>query len=248
MPHWRHSAGVANRNWLSRYIQSIGVGYNQFPLEELQKRGIVLCNAVGVNLRSHNAAPWPCAMHAAGYLIADVRAGRLMQVNSPAVAEHVLALMLSVSRKIFEARDNQHKKHWRPYISDPTAREFELRDKTVGIVGLGAIGEGVARLCKAFGCHVIGTKANPDTYKSGGAADRVLPAVGGLDTLLAESDFLVLTCPLSPETEGLIGSKELSKMKKSATLINCSRGPVVVESELTAALKAGEIAAVRLRS
>ena len=178
----------------------------------------------------------------------EVLAGPLTQVNSPAVAEHALALMLSVSRKIFEARDNQHKKHWRPYISDPTAREFELRDKTIGIVGMGAIGEGVARLCKAFGCYVIGTKANPDTYPSDGAADRVLPAAGGLDTLLAESDFLVLTCPLSDETEGLIGSKELSAMKPSATLINCSRGPVVVESELIASLKAGEIAAVRSHS
>lgn len=169
-----------------------------------------------------------------------------MQVNSPAVAEHALALMLSVSRKIFEARDNQHKKHWRPYISDPTAREYELRNKTIGVVGLGAIGEGVAQLSKAFGCHVIGTKANPDTYLADGAADEVLPAASGLDTLLAESDFVVLTCPLSDETEGLIGSAELSSMKSSATLINCARGPVVVESELIAALKAGEIAAVRL--
>ena len=131
-----------------RYIQSIGVGYNQFPLEELQERGIVLCNAVGV--------------------------------NSPAVAEHALALMLSVSRKIFEARDNQHKKNWPPYNSDPTAREFELSGKTVGIVGLGAIGEGVARLCKAFGCHVIGTKANPATY----------PAVSIFDPAMARAFLL----------------------------------------------------------
>eukprot|EP01043_Picozoa_sp_COSAG02_P093041 COSAG02_NODE_29593_length_566_cov_1.207709_1_plen_158_part_10 len=157
---------------LRRYIQSIGVGYNQFPLEELQKRGIVLCNAVGVNPRS----PQKCYHHNPISLCAhEARVGPLPQVNSPAVAEHALALMLSVSRKIFEARDNQHKNHWRPYISDPTAREFELRDKTIGVVGLGAIGEGVARLCKAFGCHVIGTKANPNTYPSDGAADRVLP-------------------------------------------------------------------------
>jgi D-2-hydroxyacid dehydrogenase (NADP+) len=230
---------------LRRYIQSIGVGYNQFPLEELQKRGIVLCNAVGVNPRS----PQKCYHHNPISLCAhEARVGPLPQVNSPAVAEHALALMLSVSRKIFEARDNQHKNHWRPYISDPTAREFELRDKTIGVVGLGAIGEGVARLCKAFGCHVIGTKANPNTYPSDGAADRALPAVGGLDTLLAESDFLVLTCPLSDETEGLIGNKELSAMKPSSTLINCSRGPVVVESDLIASLKAGEIAAVRPHS
>jgi phosphoglycerate dehydrogenase-like enzyme len=96
-----------------RYIQSIGVGINQFPLERLRERGIVLCNAVGV--------------------------------NSPAVAEHALALMLAISRRLGEARDNQHKGDWRPYISDPAAREFELRGKTVAVVGLGAIGEGVAR-------------------------------------------------------------------------------------------------------
>jgi D-2-hydroxyacid dehydrogenase (NADP+) len=143
-----------------RYIQSIGVGYNQFPLEELQERGIVLCNAVGV--------------------------------NSPAVAEHALALMLSVSRKIFEARDNQHKKNWPPYNGDPTAREFELSGKTVGVVGLGAIGEGVARLCKAFGCRVIGTKANPATYP----AVNILNSTTALVLLLGHVYMLHSRCVL----------------------------------------------------
>jgi phosphoglycerate dehydrogenase-like enzyme len=80
-----------------------------------------------------------------------------------------------------------------------------------------------------------------------GAADQVLPSgsPASLSTLLAESDFLVLTCPLSDETEGLIGTAELQAMKPSATLVNCARGAVVVEDELIAAPQAGEIAAVR---
>jgi phosphoglycerate dehydrogenase-like enzyme len=178
-----------------KYIQSIGVGYNQFPLGELEKRGIVLSNAVGV--------------------------------NSPAVAEHAIALILSISRKLSCARDNQHRKHWRSYISDPLAREFELRGRTVGIVGLGAIGTGVARLAKAFGCTVLATKGNPATHDS--VADTVLPPAG-LPQLLTESDFVVLTCPLSEATTGLIGAAELSMMKESASLINCARGAVVDET------------------
>ena len=217
-----------------KWIQSIGVGYNQFPLEELEKRGIILTNAVGV--------------------------------NSPAVAEHALALMLSISRKLPEARDNQHKKHWRPYISDPAVREFELRGKTIGVVGLGAIGEGVARLSKAFGCTVLGTKGDPSTYPADGAADEVL-AASELPRLLAESDFVVLTCPEKEDTIGLIGAAELAAMKPTATLVNCvrppppptpplccqrpvwcvqARGPVVVEDELIAALEAGEIASAAI--
>ena len=81
-----------------------------------------------------------------------------------------------------------------------------------------------------------------------GSADQVLPSgsPASLSTLLAESDFLVLTCPLSDETEGLIGTAELQAMKPSATLVNCARGAVVVEDELIAALKAGDEPGLKL--
>lgn len=194
-----------------KWIQSIGVGYNQFPLAELQRRGIRLTNAVGVNAR--------------------------------AVSEHALALMLAMTRRLPEARDNQHHKHWRPMISAPLQREDELGGKTLGIVGLGAIGNRLATFGKAFDMCVIGTKGNPATYQ--GMAD-VVWTPDHLGELLETADFVVLCCPLTPETTGLIDASALRRMRSSAYLINVARGPVVVEPELIAALQAGEIAGAAL--
>ena len=194
-----------------RWIQAIGVGYNQFPLAELQGRGIQLTNAVGV--------------------------------NANAVSEHAFALVLALSRRLPEARDNQHRKHWRPMISDPQAREDEVADKTLGIVGLGAIGNRLAALAKAFGMRVIGTKGNPAAYQ--GQADVVLPP-DRLGELLDSADYVVLCCPLRPETTNLIGAAELRRMKPSAYLVNVSRGQVVVESELIHALQSGDVAGAAL--
>ena len=194
-----------------KWIQSIGVGFNQFPLEELKRRGICLTNAAGV--------------------------------NANAVSEHAIALILALVRRLPEARDNQHRKHWRPMISDPRAREDELCGKTLGIVGLGAIGNRLAIFGKAFGMRVIGTKGNPATYQ--GVADEVLPAER-MDELLDVADFVVLCCPLKPETTNLIGAAELKRMRRSAYVINVARGPVVVECELITALRTGEVAGVAL--
>jgi phosphoglycerate dehydrogenase-like enzyme len=194
-----------------KWIQAIGVGYNQFPLEELQRRGIRLTNAVGV--------------------------------NALAVSEHALALILAMTRRLPEARDNQHRKYWRPMISNPTTREDELGGKTLGIVGLGAIGNRLATFGKALDMRVIGTKGTPATYR--GMADEVWPA-DRLGDLLDVSDVVVLCCPLTPETTGIIGANELRRMRASAYLINVARGPVIVESDLIAALQAGEIAGAAL--
>lgn len=194
-----------------QWIQAIGVGYNQFPLADLRRRGIRLTNAVGV--------------------------------NANAVSEHALALLLALSRRLPEARDNQHRKHWRPMISDPQAREDEIADKTLGIVGLGAIGNRLATLAKAFGMRVIGTKGNPAAYQ--GQADAVLPP-DRLAELLDSADYVALCCPLKPETTNLIGATELRRMRPSAYLVNVSRGQIVVESELIAALQRGDIAGAAL--
>lgn len=194
-----------------KWIQAIGVGYNQFPLAELKRRDIRLTNAVGV--------------------------------NANAVSEHALALVLALARRLPEARDHQHRKHWRPMIGDPLAREDELGGKTLGIVGLGAIGNRLATFAKAFDMGVVGTKGNPASYQ--GPADEVWTP-DRLGRLLDEADFVVLCCPLTPETTHLIGRAELKRMRASAYLINVARGPVVVEDELVAALQAGDIAGAAL--
>ncbi|MBC7636870.1 MAG: D-2-hydroxyacid dehydrogenase [Acetobacteraceae bacterium] len=160
-------------------------------------------------------------------------------VNARAVAEHAMALILAMARRLPEARDNQAKKHWRGMIGDISAREDELGGKTLLIVGMGRIGGGLARLGKAFDMQVIGVRANPAAGLNG--ADE-MHATADVPGLLPRADFVALTCPLTPETTGLINAASFSAMHKGAYLINCARGRVVVEAALVAALQSKQIA------
>jgi glycerate dehydrogenase len=116
---------------------------------------------------------------------------------------------------------------------------YELEGKTWGIVGLGNIGKKVAQLATAFGCkvifHSVTSKSTVTDYPQ---VDK--------DTLLAESDFLSVHCPLSNLSRGFINAEALKKMKKTAILINVARGPVVNNADLAEALRAGEILAAGL--
>lgn len=159
-------------------------------------------------------------------------------VNANAVAEHAIALMLSLSRQLHTLRDHQHAKHWRPMQGDRRIREDEIEGKTVLIVGLGGIGLRLAPLCKAFGMTVIGTRRDPG--KGGGVADEV-HADGALLGLIPRADFVVVTTALTPETTGLIGAAALAAMKPTAFLVNVARGKVVDEPALITVLGAGKI-------
>ena len=194
-----------------RFIQSIGAGYDQFPLEQLKARGIRLASASGVNRN--------------------------------AVSEHVFALILALARKIHDARDNQSEHFWRPMINEIPQREDELAGKTLGIIGLGQIGSRVARLGKAFEMRVIATKRRIEEHD--GMADLVLPP-DQIAALIAQSDFVVLTCPLTTETQGLIDRTILEQMKPSAYLINVARGSCVDEVALLESLRSGRIAGAGL--
>ncbi len=193
-----------------KYIQSIGAGTDQFPRDELVRRGIRLASAQGVNMR--------------------------------AVAEHAMALILALARRLPEARDNQARQHWRGMIADIGGREDELGGKTLLIAGLGQIGGRLAQLAKAFDMRVIGLRRNA---AAGGPADIVRP-MSELNALLPEADFVALTCPLTPETTNLIDAAALDRMKPAAYLINVARGRVVDEAALIAALRSGKIAGAAL--
>jgi len=194
-----------------RFIQSIGAGTDQFPCEELARRGIRLASARGVNAR--------------------------------AVAEHAMALMLALNRRLPEARDNQTKSVWRGMIGDLAQREDELDGKTLLIVGLGDIGGRLARLAKAFDMRVVGLRRDPALGR--GAADAVHP-MGELDRLLPDADLVALTCPLTADTEHLIDAAALARMKPSAYLVNVARGRVIDEPALIEALAARRIAGAGL--
>src|SRR5437764_15483740 len=121
---WQH--GLLDRANKLRFIQAIGAGTDQFPRDELARRGIRLASARGVNAR--------------------------------AVAEHAMALMLALSRRLPEARDNQAQRIWRGMIGDLAPREDELAGKTLLVVGLGDIGGRLARLAKVFEMRVVGLR------------------------------------------------------------------------------------------
>jgi D-2-hydroxyacid dehydrogenase (NADP+) len=172
-----------------------------------------------------------------------VRLASAQGANERAVAEHALALILALKRHIHLGRDAQGEKRWRPMIADPLAREQEIGGTRALVVGFGRIGQRVGRLLKAFGCHVTGLRR--EAVPAPDAAD-VVQTIAELPAALADADIVVLTCPLTPETTGLIGRDALARMKRSAILVNVARGKVVDEPQLVAALQAGQIAGAGL--
>jgi len=172
-----------------------------------------------------------------------IRLASAQGANERAVAEHAIALILALSRKLHTARDHQLRGYWRPMISDPADREDELGGKTLLVVGLGRIGSRLAALSRAFGMRIIAIKRNPAA--SGEIAD-VVGAPDRLIELLPHADVVALTCPLTPQTERLINAEALAALKPSALLINVARGRVVDEPALIGALASGRLAGAGL--
>lgn len=149
--------------------------------------------------------------------------------SNTAVSELVFGLALSLYRRIIECdRAVRAGKDKTGLVG------LELSGKKFGIIGMGAIGTRTAQLAKAFGCEVLGFNRSPRQIEGVRMTD--------LDTLLSECDIVSLHVPLTDETRGLIGERELSLMKPGAVLINTARGPVVDSRALAAALKEGRLA------
>jgi phosphoglycerate dehydrogenase-like enzyme len=172
-----------------------------------------------------------------------IRLASAAGVNARAVSEHAMSLIMALARRLPEARDNQARRVWRGMIGDLSRREDELTGKTVLIIGLGRIGGRLAQLAKAFEMRVIGFRHHPALGR--GAADAV-HSLTELPAFLSEADFVVLTCPLVPETRGLIDAIALGLMRPSSFLVNAARGACVVESALIEALQASRIAGAAL--
>ncbi len=170
---------------------------------------------------------------------AGVRVASAQGCNERAVAEHAIALILAIARKLPMARDNQSARKWRGLISEILQRENELSGKTLAIVGMGRIGSRLARLARAFDMHVVAVKRDPTTGAE--AADAAVPTARLLE-VLPQADYVALTCPLNASTENLIDERAFAAMKPSACLINVARGRVVSEPALVEALESGRIA------
>ncbi len=160
--------------------------------------------------------------------------------NAVSVAEHVFALLLALARKIPGADKSTREGGW----ERKKYHGFELHEKTLGILGLGKIGVRVALRAKAFGMRILAH----DAYLSSTSLHVTESGafLTSFDRVLAEADFLTIHLPLTPETRGILNGEALRKMKKTAFLINTSRGEVLAEADLVQLLKHGGIAAAAL--
>jgi D-2-hydroxyacid dehydrogenase (NADP+) len=173
----------------------------------------------------------------------NVRLASAAGVNARAVAEHAIALILAVARRLPEARDNQHKKVWRGMIGDLAQREDELGGKTLLIVGMGRIGSHLAKLAKAFDMKVLGIRRDPAQGANG--ADSI-HGMADLVKLVPQADFVALACALTPETTGLMSAAAFAAMKPSAVFVNVARGKVADEVALIKTLQGNRIWAAAL--
>jgi phosphoglycerate dehydrogenase-like enzyme len=170
-------------------------------------------------------------------------------VFSRPIAEYVVMMILAVSRRLPQLLELQRERTWQPLEGK------ELRDVTVGIVGLGSMGRAVASLAGGFGCRVVAVRRRAEAHDGpasgwgsgaddAAAGDLRLARIGGPDSLpelLGESDFIVLAAPLTPETEEMINERTLAQVKPGAWLINVARGRLVDERALIRALRDGPL-------
>lgn len=172
-----------------------------------------------------------------------VRLASAQGVNERAVSQHAMALILAIARRLPEARDNQARRVWRGMIADLSQREDELTGKTLLIIGLGRIGGRLARLAKAFDMQVIGVRRDPAAGANGADAVHGMEA---LTSLLPHADFVALTCPLTEQTRHIINAEALSRVRRSAVLVNAARGRCVDEAALIETMGKGGLAAAAL--
>ncbi len=170
----------------------------------------------------------------------DIYVANTSGADPSRLAEGAFTLVMTLAKRIVP----RHTKFQQgiPYRE----RGIRLRGKTLGILGLGSIGTEVAKMGLVFGMNVVATKRHPSKELERELGLGFLGGPGDLEQVLETSDFLVITLPLTPETQELIGESELRKMKKSAFLVNIGRAEIIEEEPLYRALKEGWIAGAGL--
>lgn len=166
------------------------------------------------------------------------------EVHGPVVAEHVIALIFALAKKIPQSALLQQKHLWGQQILwDEVPRIREVAGATLGLIGLGSIGRAVVKNAKALGMRVVAVREHPEKGSEG--ADEVWrPAQ--INEVFRQSDYVVLAAPVTEDTKAIANSERLALMKSDACLINVGRGPLVDESALCAALSAKKIGGAAL--
>lgn len=202
--------------------------------------GIVLTNKTVLNAATIGALPALryIGVLATGYNVVDAVAARAKDIpvtnipayGTPSVAQHTFALLLELTNHVGQHAASVRAGGWSrcPDFCYAETPLVELDGKTLGLVGAGRIAQAVARIGEAFGMKVV------FATRRGGRAE--------LERVLGESDVISLHCPLTSETRELINAATLARMKPSAFLINTSRGPLIAEADLAAALNTGRLA------
>jgi glyoxylate reductase len=209
----------------------------------------MLSDKVDTELLEHAPSLKVVANLAVGYDNIDLKAAKQKEViicNTPDVltdttADLTFALLMTAARRIVEADRYIKEGQWKSW-SPLLLAGADIHHKTIGIVGMGSIGEAVARRAKGFDMNILyhNRSRKPEAEEKLGAVYM------SLDELLTHSDFVVVLAPLTEETEGLFQKEQFQTMKKSAFFINAARGAIVNEEALTEALKTGDIAGAGL--
>ena len=225
--------------------------YDRSPVDLIYERAkdadIVILNKTPMSRQTIEKLPRlkMIALLATGYNIIDCDAADEYGVNvvnipsysASAVAQQTFAFILEYANRIGLHSDSVLSGEWAKYpdFCYQLAPLRELLDKTIGIIGFGKIGRRVAEIAKAFEMKVLIHTAHPEKYKDENYdfVDR--------DTLLANSDFVTIHCPLTPETEKMVNVEFISKMKDGAFLVNTSRGGELDEAAVKAALDSGKL-------
>jgi phosphoglycerate dehydrogenase-like enzyme len=156
--------------------------------------------------------------------------------HTESMPENIIGALFHVAKPYAQVAEHQKQSKWVHTVAQP------LTGKTLGILGLGAIGQEVARIAVALGMHVIGTKRRPTRIPN--VAEVLAPE--RTDEVLSQSDFVLLLLPATPETENFIDAKRLARMKPSAWLLNFGRGQIINDADLMAATREKKIAGALL--
>lgn len=220
---------------------------DELAAERCKGADILLINKTPITASLLEACPTVkliCVL-ATGYNVVDCQGAKARNIpvcNVPAygtasVAQFTFALLLELCHGVGHHSQAVHSGKWCrcPDFCFWDSPQMELAGKTLGIIGFGRIGRAVGRIAKAFGMNVLAYNRSrcPEGEAIGTYVD--------LDTLLGQSDVVSLHCPLTPETERIIGADSLQKMKDGAILLNTARGPLIDEAAVADALRSGKL-------
>ena len=228
--------------------------YAESPLiaERIGDAEVIVINKTPISKATMDKCPnlKAIAVLATGYNVVDYEYAckkNIPVMNVPVygtdnVSQFAIGLLLEACSHIGDHDRSVHAGEWASnpdwcYWHHPM---IEVSGKTAGIIGLGRIGVNTAKVLRALHVHVLASDAHESD------AGRAVAEYVSLDELLAQSDFIFLHCPLFPATQGIINAANIAKMKDGVILINNSRGPLVVEADLAAALNSGKVACAAL--